>query len=158
MRPSARRVLGLVLLVVLPLVGAISASAFWKATGAGSGTPTVATAANLTLAPGTHAANLYPGGSSDVRLAVTNPNPGPVRLRSLALDSSLGTGGYAVDAGHSGCALSALTFNTTDNGGVGWTIPAGNQVVNVTGSLVMSASAADACQGATFTVYLKAGP
>ena len=158
MTPTGRRALTLALVVLLTLVGAISAEAFFRATGAGSGTPTVAAAATLTLAPGTPSANLYPGGNSSVSLAVTNPNPGSVVLRSLALDTSRGTGGFAVDTGHSGCALSALSFTTSNNGGAGWTIAAGNQVLNVTGSLAMSASAADACQGATFTVYLKAGP
>ena len=159
MRPRGRRALTLVLLVLLPVLGAIGAAvAYWNSTGTGSATSTVASSASLTLAPGTPAASLYPGGSSDVSLAVTNPNPGTVVLRSLALDTTRGTGGFAVDAGHSGCALSALSFTTNNNGGAGWTIAAGSQVVNVAGPLAMSTSAADACQGATFTVYLKAGP
>ena len=159
MRSFGRRALSPVLLgLVCVLVVIGSAAAYFNVTGAGSGTPAAAVAASLTLAPGTPAAELYPGGTSDVSVVVTNPNPGPARLRSLALDTTRGTGGFAVDAGHSGCAVSALSFTTNDNGGAGWTIAAGSQTVTLAGPLAMGASAADACQGATFTVYLKAGP
>ena len=56
-------------------------------------------------------------------LTVTNPNPGQIRVGSLALDTSQGTGGFAVDGGHSGCGLATLSFATQTNGGAGWTVP-----------------------------------
>ena len=35
-------------------------------------------------------------------LTITNPNPASVRVGSLSLDTSQGTGGFAVDGAHSG--------------------------------------------------------
>jgi hypothetical protein len=82
-----------------------------------------------------------------------------VRVGSLALDTSQGTGGFAVDAAHSGCAVSALAFTTQTNGGAGWTVPgSGSLPVTLTAAVSMSTSAGNACQGATFTVYLQVGP
>lgn len=80
------------------------------------------------------------------------------------LDTSQGTGGLAVDTSHSGCGLATLSFTTQTNGGVGWTIPAkvgavdGTLPITLANALAMSTSAANACQGASFTVYLVAGP
>jgi hypothetical protein len=80
-------------------------------------------------------------------------------VESLALDTSQGIGGFAVDSEHAGCAVSSLTFATQTNGGSGWTV-AGNESSTFTlaSALAMSASAADACQGATFSVFVKVDP
>jgi hypothetical protein len=92
-----------------------------------------------------------------VVLTVTNPNAGEVRVGSLALDLSQGTGGFGVDGGHAGCGLTSLSFATQTNGGAGWTVPAsGTLPVTLTNALSMGTGAANACQGATFSVYLKA--
>jgi methionine-rich copper-binding protein CopC len=106
---------------------------------------------------------LFPGGSVEVDLAVTNPNPFAVHITSLALDASLGTGGFEVDAGHAACALSALHFSPQTNNGPGWQVPAkvgsseGSLLIEMPAALSMDGSAANACQGATFTVHLKGG-
>jgi hypothetical protein len=151
-----RRVaLGLVTLGLV-LVAAVAA-AYWRASGTGAGAASTRGTSALTIAPGSPTAQLYPGGQATVVLTLTNPNPSAVRIGSLALDTGQGTAGFAVDAGHSSCGLGALSFATQTNGGAGWTVPAsGTLPLSLTNSLSMTAAAANGCQGATFTVFLKA--
>lgn len=151
-------------MIALSLVGVLflagGALAYWTGLASGSAAATAATALAVTLTPAAPATRLYPGGTSDVSLRITNPNPFTVRIASLALDSASGTAGYGVDAPHSGCALSTLIFTTQTTG---WTVPArvgaadGSLDVSLAGALAMSGTAASACQGASFIVYLVAG-
>jgi hypothetical protein len=163
-RRSLRRALVLLVGLAGALLGAGTAMAYWTTTGNGTGTTVSTTALALTLTPGTPTAQLYPGGSADVVLSIVNPNPFTVHVGSLALDTSQGTGGFAVDAGHSGCVLSVLSLTTQTNSGAGWTAPArvdsvnGNLAVTLPGALAMGTTAASACQDASFTVYLATGP
>lgn len=158
-----RRVALTSILVFLALSVAGTAYANWTAAGSGSGTGTTGTAVAVTLTPGTPTANLYPGGTADVVLTVTNTNLYTVYIGSFALATGQGTGGYAVDGGHSGCSVATLSFSTQTNGGAGWTVPAkvgavnGTLAVTMTNALGMGVGAADACQGATLTVYAAAG-
>jgi hypothetical protein len=147
----------LVLLVSALLVTVAGAAfAFWTTSGGGSAAATTSGTAALTLSPATPTAELYPGGRAAVVATVTNPNASSVRIGSLALDSTQGSGGFGVDVAHSSCATSTLGFTTQTNGGAGWTVPGhGSLPLTMTGALSMSTSAADACQGATFTVYLR---
>ncbi len=152
------------LLVLLGIpVGGIAWS-YWSAGGSGIGTGANRTPTALSLSPGTPAPGLYPGGSTNVVLTATNPNTSIVKIGSLLRDTSQGTGGFAVDGSHSGCSLAALSFTTQSNGGTGWSVPAkvgavnGTLSISLTNALAMTAAAASACQGATFTVYLVAGP
>jgi hypothetical protein len=143
------------------LVGA-GAWAYFSASGSGSGSGATGTTVPVTLTAGAAEAGLHPGGSADVQLSVTNSNTAQVRIASLVLDTARATSGYAVDAGHTGCSLSTLTFTSRSNGGLGWTVPArssgvdGTVDITLAGALAMSADAANACQGAVFTVYLTA--
>jgi hypothetical protein len=147
----------LVTVTALSLLVAGVAVAYWISGGSGSGAASSGTTTPVTLSPGTPTAQLYPGGQASVVLTITNPNPGSVRVGSLALDTTQGTGGFAVDGGHSSCGLASLSYATQSNGGAGWTLT-GGQVLSVTlpNALSMATSAADACQGASFTVYLRA--
>jgi hypothetical protein len=140
----------------LLVVVAGAAFAFWSTSGSGSAAASTDGTAALTLSPATPTAELYPGGQAAVVTTVANPNGSTVRIGSLALDPSQGNGGFGVDAAHPGCAVSTLGFTTQTNGGAGWTVPGhGSLPLTLTGSLTMSASADNGCQGATFTVYLK---
>ncbi len=142
--------------VGLTVAGA-AAYAAWTVNGSGSGSASAATAQNLTLTAGSASGALYPGGSADVDTSVSNPNPFPVHVSSLALDTTQGQNGFDVDAGHSGCNLSSLSFTTATNGGNGWDIGADNSLdVDASSSIAMGSGANDSCQGATFTVYLTA--
>jgi len=138
------------------LLAAGAAHAYFRGTGGGSSSATTASISALTLSPGTPTAQLYPGGQASVVLSVTNPNAASIRVGSLALDTARGTAGFAVDGGHSGCGLAQLSFTTQTNGGSGWTVAgSGSTAVTLTNALSMGAAAANACQGATFTVYLQ---
>ena len=140
------------------------AQAFWSGGGSGAGTGGSGTVQAVTLSPASISAGLQPGAQRSVVLTVSNPNLAEVSVRSLALDTSQGTNGFAVDAAHSGCNVNALSLATQTNGGAGWTIPPrvdtdpGTLDVTLTNALSMSVSASNACQGATFTVFVAAGP
>lgn len=159
-RNGSRALVGALVLLV---AGAALAAAHWTSQGAGTGAATAADGLPVTIVPGLPPAQLYPGGKADLSQRISNPNPYDVRIGALSLDVGQGAGGYAVDAAHAGCTLSSLTFTTQTNGGTGWTVPAaangadGSLDVTLSSSLAMGAGAADACQGATFTVYLKVG-
>jgi len=141
-----------------------AAVAFWTSSGAGPGTAATGTALPLTITAGTAVAGLHPGGTSSAALVLSNPNTFPVQVPSLVLDTTQGSGGFAVDAAHSGCGLGTLSFTTQTNGGAGWTVPArvgvtnGQLTLGLTGAVAMGLSAADACQGAAFTVFVRVGP
>jgi hypothetical protein len=157
-RSRALLLVALVLTVVT--IGSVTtASAYWTQSGGGSGAAQTSQGQSLTLTPATPTAQLYPGGQAAVALTISNPSPADASVGSLALDTTQGAGGFAVDAGHAACALSALSFATQTNGGSGWTVPGGGTVpVTLAGALSMTSAAANACQGATFTVYLRATP
>jgi len=153
------------LVIVVTVISGGVASAFWSH-GSDDSAGSAATGSTLAVAlsPGTPTASQYPGSQTNVVLRVSNPNASPIFVGSLVLDTSQGTGGLAVDTSHSGCGLATLSFTTQTNGGVGWTIPAkvgavdGTLPITLANALAMSTSAANACQGASFTVYLVAGP
>jgi hypothetical protein len=167
LRRIRRRLLPAALLVILAvLVGGVD-YAYWSGSGSGAGSATTGTTVPMTLSPGMAASTLYPGGTANIALTVSNPNTFPVHVDSFTLDAALGTGGFAV-TGDPGCTvvLATLSFTTTPqtNGGAGWTVPAkvaavnGTLPVTLANALAMSLDAASACQGATFTVYVAAGP
>jgi hypothetical protein len=160
--PVSRKLLGtiamIVALVIVTVGGAGVAFAYWTASGAGSGFSVTGTTTALTISQGIPTANLLPGGHTDVVLTMTNPNTAQVKISSLVLDTTQGTGGFASSI--SGCDVSTLTFTTQTNGGAGWSVPGkvgttnGTLAVTLPNALSMSTTAANACQGATFTVYL----
>ena len=144
--------------VLALLLGGV-AVAHWLGMGTGSGSAGTGTGLALTLSPGSTTTQLLPGGSADVAVTVTNPNTYAAKISALQLATGQGSGGYAVDSGHSGCGLSVLTFTASSTG---WTVPArsgatnGSLAITLPGALAMSSSAASACQGATFSTYLTA--
>lgn len=147
------------LVIVFALAATGTALAYWARSGGGSSTAATGTTQALVLSPGTASTQLYPGGQSAVAVTVTNPNPGPIKVPSLALETTQGTGGFTVDGAHAACGVASLSFTTQTNGGTGWTIPAsGSSVLSLANSLAMNTNALNACQGASFTVYLKVGP
>jgi hypothetical protein len=156
-----RRTILTSLLVVLAVSVCGAASAYLRGSGSGSGSGATGTTVALTLTPGTPAATLYPGGQADVVLTVSNPNTSPAYIGSLTLDTAQGTGGFAVDAPHSACAVATLSFTTQT---AGWTVPGkvgavnGTLSITLANALAMNVAAANACQGAGSTVYLAAGP
>ena len=139
--------------VVALSLAAGSAYGYWHADGTGSAQATsLANPAAITVSPAAPAQQLLPGSGADAAATLTNPNPFPVHVNQLVLDSGSGTAGWSANA--SGCALS---YAAQTNGGAGWTVPAaGTLPVTLAGAVSMGSSAASSCQGQTFTVYLSA--
>lgn len=152
------RVAVVVLVATLLVTG--GAIAFWSGAGSGTTQTRLDDPKPIVMVPGTPSDQIFPGYSANVLAEASNPNPYSVHVDALALDTAVGDGGFDVDAQHGGCALSALTFTTQDNGGAGWDVPPraadadGVLSIPMIDSLAMDVGAADACQGATFTVYL----
>lgn len=157
-RPPAR-----LLKIAAPIALALCAVAvaYWTGTGTGSATTTLGNPLAVTLSPGTPDTQLSPDAAAAVATVASNPNPYPVHINSISLDTAQGTSGFGVDAGHPDCDLSTLEFQSPVNGSPGWTVPAmvgstpGSLSIEMDG-LTMSADASNACQGANFTVYLVA--
>lgn len=133
-----------------------TAHAVWTTSGAGAGASSTGSAASaVTLAAGTATDALRPGGAAEVRTTATNPNAAPVRLASLALDTTRGTNGILVSSASGTCPASAFAFSPS---ATGWTVPAnGSLAIVLPGAVAMSTDAPSGCQGATVTVYLRAG-
>lgn len=152
------------LLIAIAIAGlAAGAIAYWSASGSGSATTVLADAQSLSFEPGSPTAQLAPGDDANVAIVATNTNPYFVHIGSLALDTDDGEP-FVADAAHSGCDVSALSFITQDNDGAGWEVPPragstdGILAIDMSSAIAMSTDAMNACQGATFTVHLEAGP
>ncbi len=144
----------LIVAVVVALALAGAALAYFASTGSGSGSAHVGSAQAVTFGPGTPTTELFPGGSSDVDVLVTNPNHFNVHLNGIVL----GAGGISTPAG---CTSSHLSYGAQYGpGGHGFTIlaDANNQEIDLLGALSMDTSAESACQGAAINVYLEAAP
>lgn len=150
-------------LALLVLAGG-GAGAVWRGFATGSGTAETEAPDPVVLSPGIPSGALSPGSTADVVLTVTNPNRSSVHLAPLTLDRTQGTNGFAVDDDHRGCDVSALRFGAGSVGRAGWTVPGkvgntdGSALLTLADAVGMDPSASDACQGATFSVYLAAGP
>ena len=139
------------------LLAASAALAYYTvgASATGSTDTQVETAQSITMTAVAVPSSLYPTGTAigDVRTSVYNPNAFSVKVGSIALDTSQGTNGFASsEVAPADCALS---FTTQTNGGNGFDLPASVTNLDLNDSLTMGTGAAPACQGATFTVYLK---
>lgn len=158
MRTTRTRLAVTALAAVTAAALVAGAGAFWSTSGLGSGSATAGSPAPVELSPAAPTTALYPGRSGDVAVVVDNPNPHQVFVGALALDPGEGDGGFTVDGAHGGCEVDALSFTTQTNGGDGWFVPASTSAtLELTDAVAMSTSAASDCQGATFTVHLKAG-
>jgi hypothetical protein len=134
------------------LAGAMLASsiayAAWTATGSGSGYAKATSAQALTTVDvsATTTATLYPGATGNVSLRITNPNPYPVRVTSVA-----GSGTIDSNATAACDASTGVTF--TDQTGLTLDVAASSSATfNLVGSVAMSNSSHTDCQGAVFTI------
>ncbi len=133
--------------VVAGLMASGVAWAAWTANGTGNGYAQATTAQVLTTddVSATTVAQLYPGGSGDVKLTINNPNPYAVQVTSIT-----GNGTITADTGHSGCTTTGVSF--TNQTGT-WNVAANDETsVTLTGAASMSNASLNACQGATFTI------
>ncbi|MDX6651257.1 MAG: hypothetical protein QOJ38_38 [Solirubrobacterales bacterium] len=144
------------LAAAVAVIGASLVYAAWLATGTGSGYAKAGSAQALSTVDvsASTAATLYPGGSGDVAIKVSNPNSYPVRVTGIALNGS--SSSIAADSGHAACTPTGVSFS--DQSGLSIDVPAKSGAVNGTaqttlsGAAAMSNASVDACQGATFTI------
>jgi hypothetical protein len=157
------RTRGRLLLVALALATLLvaGASAYWSGSGSGTTTTLLPSPNPLTFSLGTPTADLYPGGAASVSIIARNSNSYFLHVGAMELATDQGAT-FAVDGAHSGCDVSVLSFVRQDNGGNGWSVPPkvastdGTLNMDLANAVQMGASAANACQGATFTVRLVA--
>ena len=161
-----KRAKGAAIFAVAALAFATAGLAYFTATGSGSGPAYVANAFDLTVSPAAPAGSaLYPGGSADVAATVHNPSADPVHVHSFVLDVTQPSDGIANDksgctsGGNTGSSTNSVTFNGPvlhDHGATDFVFPPGDTTLTLPDALSMSTTAENACQGATFTVYLQA--
>jgi len=159
-----KRAMGIAIFAVAALAFALAAFAYFTATGSGHGPAHLSDVHALTVSPAAPAGStLYPGGSADIAATVQNPNSGPVHIHSFVLDTGEPSDGISSDTvgcssgGNTGSSSSSVTFNgPVTNGGGDFVFPPGDTTLTLPNALSMSTTAENACQGATFTVYLQA--
>jgi hypothetical protein len=134
---------------------AAGAYAYFHSTGSGHANASVGTVAPVTISAGSvPATKVFPGGSGDVTISIHNPNSTTVFVGHLSLDTTAGTGNSGF-SGPSGCDPPPLSFPSY---AFNQYVSPGDTPFTLIGAVSMATTAANACQGATFTVYLTAGP
>jgi hypothetical protein len=124
------------------------AFAAWTAGGIGNGYAKATTAQVLTTidASASTTAQLYPGGTGDMKLRINNPNSYNVRVTSVT-----GSGSITSDKGAACNAATGVTF--TNQSAQTLDVPAGTAVTfTLTGAVAMSNSSDNSCQGGIFTI------
>lgn len=141
------------LVVVLALTAGGAAYASFTAGGTGSGSASTETMQPVVVsafAGGDEpSSSLVPGGSADVIVRVTNPNPAPVQVYSVASN-----GAITADPAHSACATTGVTFTAPDVPLVPTvTVPASASLLfHLSDAASMSLASQAECQGATFEI------
>jgi len=104
---------------------------------------------NALVAGDTPKTTLIPGGSADVVLRLTNPNPYDVQVYSVAPN-----GPAAADANHPGCTTTGVSFTGTTAPLSPATYVAANSsaLITLPGAAAMDTTSLAACQGATFSL------
>jgi len=120
------------------------AFAAWTAGGTGNGYAQAKTAVNLTTSAATTTATLYPGGTGNVYLNVTNPNPYAVTITGVAANGS-------ITASNGSCNVASVTYTAPTSPSLVVAAGATTQFT-LTNAVAMSTAANDNCQGNTFTI------
>jgi hypothetical protein len=135
--------------VIVALVAAGGAFAYWTGTGGGTGTGTVAAGGSVTLT-GTVAVGLAPGGSKQVTLTAANSGTSPASVANVTLT--------AISSVPTGCIPSGFgDFSMADVSQPNTVIAAGaSNVALLPGTLVYALTGAnqDACKNAVLTLTL----
>jgi hypothetical protein len=131
--------------VVAGMMATGIAWAAWTASGTGNGYAKASTAQVLTTsdASASTTAQLYPGGSGDVKVTVNNPNPYAVSITSI-------TDSGPITADKAGCTVTGVSF--ADQSGPYALAANGPTTLTLTGAASMSNASDNACQGAVFTI------
>jgi len=132
------------------------AFAAWTATGSGSGYSQATTAQALSTVDvsASTSAQLYPGGTGDMTIRFSNPNPYPVQVTGVS-GSGLPAGITSDKVGCTGASTGVVFTNQT---GLTIDVPAavgvtpGEASATLTGAVAMTNASVNACQGAIFTI------
>lgn len=131
--------------IVAGITAASIASASWSAQSNGNAKAQAGRLAAVTASPAAPTTELFPGGSADAALTLTNPNPVAMTVSSIVGDGTIVSDSAACnDAGH------GVTF--TDQAGAWEVAKSATLNVGLPNAVHMSVDSADACQGATFTI------
>ena len=128
------------------------AVAYFTASGTGSGTATVGSAAGVTITGVTFDSTLYPGGATTVRFTINNSSSDTaVQVDKVVADTSAGTNG--VTGLPRGCDPADFSFGDVS---VSASIAA-SRSTSSSGTLSLANTSAnqDACQGASPVLHLK---
>lgn len=133
--------------ITTTLLAAGVAFAAWNASGTGSGYAKATTAQVLTTSDvaATTTAQLYPGGTADVKIKISNPNPYPVRITSI-------TGNGAITSDKGAACDASTGVNYTNQSGTFDVAANSDASFTLLGAVAMSNSSDNTCQGAVFTV------
>jgi len=139
------------------LMGAGVAFAAWTANGTGAAGAKATSFLALTVSAGTTTAQLYPGGSGDAVVSVTNPNPFAVKITQVAQDVSAGK--FVSSDQGANCTDAAASTHPT---GVSLTSATGSPLATIaanstssftlTGKVTMGNTSDTLCQNATFSI------
>jgi hypothetical protein len=130
------------------LLAAGIAFAAWTATGSGNGYAKAQSVSPLTTvdASASTTAQLYPGGTGDVVITVSNPNSFPVTITAVT-----GNGTITSDKGAACNASTGVTFTNTS--GLSQVAPGSTTTsFTLSGKAAMSSASDNSCQGAVFTI------
>jgi hypothetical protein len=131
--------------IALLMVGGVAYAA-WSAHGAGTSAAATGTPETLGVSA-TVAGQLYPGASADVLVTIGNPNTLPVTVTALALDGTI--------AASAGCTTPGVAVSLPAS--LSLVVPAGDSLpLSITGGVAMTTASSSDCQGATFTIPLRA--
>jgi hypothetical protein len=134
--------------VLVVATTAVTFGSWTVSSSAGSGYSKAKVASSLTLsdASASTTAQLYPGGTGDIWIKVTNSNPFAVTVTSVT-----GAGTITSDKGAACDAATGVTFTNTT--GLTQVVGAGATVTfSLAGKVAMSNASDNTCQGAVFTV------
>jgi hypothetical protein len=136
--------------VIALVASAAVAVAAWQTSGSGPAYAKAQTASTLTLgdASASTSADLYPGATGALTIKVTNPNPFPIKITSVALQSG------GVVTSNKGAACDASTGVSVNNqSGLALAVGASaTATMTVPNAVSMSNASDNSCQGAVFTV------
>jgi len=142
---------------LLVTAAAGTAYAYWSAAGSGSGSAAAGTMQAVTVdalvAGDNPKTALIPGGSADVVLRLTNPNPYAVQVYSVTPN-----GPATADAAHAGCTTTGVSFRGIAAPLSTATYVAANSstLITLPGAAAMDTTSLAACQGATFSLPVTA--
>jgi hypothetical protein len=149
---NSRKRIAIVAASAAVILGGATALAYWTTTGSGSGTGTAASSNGTVVLAATVPNGLFPGGSVTVPVSATTSAATDLYVTSV----SLAITPFTVDADHSTCDVTDLSFDLTSVLS-GVTVPHGVTATSLGHgvlALANSASNQEGCKGAIITVHL----